>query len=177
MTRTKTFEIRRHRPSGGVRTGCLHTIDVMEISIFDNHHGVVPRRQIGWDGAGPSWPIPNYWHLRLQTGSWYGAEQSYHLQSMDAPLECGRSPKQKSRTPSYSWKETQRSVVYRRHTQTQVTASLLGATRLSEEDEDTEVLGIKFYLSSHNLQYILATKQTAAPPCFSAWPRPMDHHG
>jgi len=45
------------------------------------------------------------------------------------------------------------------------------------EDEDTEVLGIKFYLSSHNLQYILATKQTAAPPSFSAWPRPMDHHG
>ena len=45
------------------------------------------------------------------------------------------------------------------------------------ESEDTEVLGIKFYLSSYNLHYILATKQTAAPPSFSAWPRPMDHHG
>ena len=44
---TNTFEIGRHRPSGWVRTGCLRTIDVMEMSIFNNHHGVVPRRQVG----------------------------------------------------------------------------------------------------------------------------------
>ena len=47
MTPTKTFEIGRHRPSGGVRTGCLRTFDVMEMSIFNNRHGVVPRRQVG----------------------------------------------------------------------------------------------------------------------------------
>ena len=47
MTPTKTFEIGRHRPWGGVRTGCLRTIDVMEMSIFNNRHGVVPRRQVG----------------------------------------------------------------------------------------------------------------------------------
>ena len=56
MTPTKTFEIGRHRPSGGVRTGCLRTIDVMEMSLFTNRHGVVPRRQVA--------PL---------TGSWYGA--------------------------------------------------------------------------------------------------------
>ena len=47
MTPTNTFEIGRHWPSGGVRTGCLRTIDVMEMSIFDNRHGIVPRRQVG----------------------------------------------------------------------------------------------------------------------------------
>ena len=45
MSATKTFEI-GHRPSGEVRTGCLHTIDVMEMSIFNNRHGVVPSRQV-----------------------------------------------------------------------------------------------------------------------------------
>ena len=33
MTPTNTFEIGRHRPAGGVRTGCLPTIGVMEMSI------------------------------------------------------------------------------------------------------------------------------------------------
>ena len=47
MTSTKTLEIERHLPSGRVRTGCLRTIDVMEMSIFNNRHGVVPYRQVG----------------------------------------------------------------------------------------------------------------------------------
>ena len=47
MTPTKTFEIGRHRPSGGVRTGYLRTINVMKISICNNRHVVVPRRQVG----------------------------------------------------------------------------------------------------------------------------------
>ena len=45
MSPTKTFEI-GHRPSGWVRTGCLRSIDVMEMSIFNNRHGVVPSRQV-----------------------------------------------------------------------------------------------------------------------------------
>ena len=46
MTPTQTFEIGTHWPSGGVRTGCLRTIDVMEMSIFNNRYGVVPSHQV-----------------------------------------------------------------------------------------------------------------------------------
>ena len=37
--------------------------------------------------------------------------------------------------------------------------------------------GATWQKSSHNLQSILTTQQTAASPFFSAWPRPMYHHG
>ena len=47
MTPTNTFEIGSHRSSGGVRTGCIRTTDVMEMSMFNNCDGVVPRRQVG----------------------------------------------------------------------------------------------------------------------------------
>ena len=47
MTPTKTFEIGRHRLSGGVRTGCLRIIDVMEMSIFNNRYSVVLVARLG----------------------------------------------------------------------------------------------------------------------------------
>ena len=36
----------------------------MEMSIFNNRHNVVPRRQVG------TVPVHSYWHLELQLGSW-----------------------------------------------------------------------------------------------------------
>ena len=44
-----------------VRTGCLRTIDVMEMSIFNNHHGVVPRRQL--------WTVPGHHGPSQVTGT------------------------------------------------------------------------------------------------------------
>ena len=45
-----------------VRTGCLRTIDVMEMSIFNNHHGVVPRRQL--------WTVPGHHGPSQATGTY-----------------------------------------------------------------------------------------------------------
>ena len=49
------------RPSGGVRTGCQRTIDVMEMSIFNNRRGVVLRRQV--------WTVPGHYDPSQYTGS------------------------------------------------------------------------------------------------------------
>ena len=61
MTPTKTFGIGRHRPSGGVRTGCLRTIDGMEMSIFNTRHGVFPCRQVGM--------VPGHYGTSQATGT------------------------------------------------------------------------------------------------------------
>ena len=61
MTLTKTFEIGRHLPSGGVRTGCLRTFDVIEMSIFNNRHGVIPRRHV--------WTVPGHHGPSQVTGT------------------------------------------------------------------------------------------------------------
>ena len=72
MTPTNT-EIGRHRPSCGVRTGCLRTFDVMEMPIFNNRHGVVPRRQVG--------TVPCHYGPSQATGTSYSRHESGMVQS------------------------------------------------------------------------------------------------
>ena len=43
----------------------------MEMSIFNNRHNVVPRRQVGTVPVQVGTvPVHSYWHLELQLGSW-----------------------------------------------------------------------------------------------------------
>ena len=132
-----------------------------------------------------------------------------HISIFDAPLECGMSPKQKTRTSSSSeGKNIDVCCIQETHLNSshRFSIRLLGATRLSEETGKIDQKrnrypckehprcsrtlqvrrrrhGCPWYQvatwqnSPHNLQSILATQQTAAFPSFSAWPRPMDHHG
>ena len=112
MTPTKTFEIRRHRSSGGVRTGCLHTIDVMEMSIFNYRHGVVPRRQVG--------TVPGYNGQpqllaplspdREEAGMGQSTATSFNLQMLHWNAEGVRN--KNTRTPSSSEGKKHRCLLY-----------------------------------------------------------------
>ena len=108
MTTTKTFEIGKHLPSGGVRTGCLRAIDVMKLSIFNNRHGVVPRRQVGTvPGHHGSSQATGTSDSRQEAGMRQSRPTSFNLQSSVAPssfegkkhrclLYTGDTPKLKS---------------------------------------------------------------------------------
>ena len=110
MSPTKTFEI-GHRPSGWVRTGCLRSIDVMEMSIFNNRRGVVLRRQV--------WTVPGHYDPSQYTGTFDSRKDagmgqsratSFNLRMLHWNAEGVRN--KKTRTPSSSDGKKHRSLLY-----------------------------------------------------------------